>query len=632
MTESAHPPVATNGQPPATVARLDSGSASSGYLPIAEHGVIGDLHSAALVGTDGTIDWYCPERFDRPSVFAALLDRRSGGFYRIAPTDPQIVAKQLYLPDTAVLITRFLSPAGVSEIQDFMPVDGTDRRLIRRVVGLRGQVQFGLQIEPRFDYGRLEPTLDLVAGGAVFRAPGHALTLATPITLNQAGAGATANFQVGAGETRTFVLDGTEQPRQLSESEAERLMHETAAFWRDWLAQSSYQGRWREMVDRSALTLKLLSYQPSGAVVAAATTSLPEQMGGKRNWDYRYAWVRDFAFSIFALTRLGFTLEAKAFNAFCRVVSKVAAPDNSDSPLQVMYRIDAASDLGEQELNHLEGYRGSGPVRIGNGAATQLQLDIYGELFNAIYIAERHAATGRGELLAYDDWRSLASLIDWLCGHWDGPDEGIWETRAGRKRFTYSRLMSWVAIDRAIRIARNRALPADLARWIATRDEIFAWIMERGWSERRQAFVQSEDTDVLDASLLLMPLVRFIAPTDPRWLSTLDAIGAELVADSLVRRYDPGASPDGLDGDEGTFSVCSFWYVECLALAGRLEQAQLAFGKMLTYANHLGLYAEEIGPTGEQLGNFPQALTHLGLISAGTALDRALTAHRAKPR
>ena len=462
----------------------------------------------------------------------------------------------------------------------------------------------------------------------MFKAPGHVLALGAPVRLEPTDAGATAEFELSAGDRRTFVLHSADQPAPLSEHDAEHLMHETALFWRNWLGQSSYEGQWREMVHRSALTL--LSYEPSGAIVAAATASLPERVGGQRNWDYRYAWVRDFAFSIYALSRLGFTAETDAVNTFRRAISDAAAPNDGDSPLRVMYRVDGASPPDEQALEHLEGYRRSRPVRIGNGAATQLQLDIYGELFDAIYIAEQQALAGHGELLGYDHWRSLSSLIDWLCAHWQDPDEGIWETRGGPKRFTHSRLMSWVAIDRAIRIARHRGLPADLPRWGVTRDEIFTWIMERGWSEHRQAFVQAEDSDVLDASLLLMPLVHFIAPTDPRWLSTLDAIGRELVTDSLVHRYDPAASPDGLDGDEGTFSMCSFWYVECLARAGRLEQAQLAFEKMHTYANHLGLYSEQIGPTGELLGNFPQAFTHLGLISAAIALDRALKTHRPK--
>jgi GH15 family glucan-1,4-alpha-glucosidase len=458
----------------------------------------------------------------------------------------------------------------------------------------------------------------------VFRAPGHALALAAPIPLTVTPAGVGAEFEVRAGESRTFVLQSGERATAVSEADAERLVRDTATFWRNWLAQSSYHGRWREMVHRSALTLKLLSYEPSGAIVAAATTSLPEEIGGPRNWDYRYAWLRDFAFSIYALSRLGFIAEAAAFNRFRRTISEEAIPHNGDNPLQIMYRIDGSGELEEQVLDHLEGYRGSGPVRIGNGAATQLQLDIYGELIDSIYVAERQALHGHGELIAYDDWRHLARLVDWLCEHWDQADDGIWETRGGRQPFTHSRLMCWVAIDRAIRMALGRGLPAHLRRWIDTRDAIFAWIMERGWSERRQAFVQAEGSEVLDASLLLMPLVRFIAPTDPRWLSTLDAIGEELVSDSLVYRYDPVASPDGLAGAEGTFSMCSFSYVECLALAGRLDEAQLAFEKMLTYANHLGLYSEEIGLSGELLGNFPQAFTHLALISAAVALDRAL--------
>ena len=595
-----------------------------GYLPIAEHGIVGDMHSAALVGTDGTIDWYCPERFDGPSVFAALLDRKRGGFYRIAPADPLSVAKQLYLPDTNVLITRFLSPQGVSEIQDFMPVDDGSQQLVRRLVGVRGSTRFRLHAEPRFDHGLYEPSVSLEQGGAVFQAPGHALALAAPVELSSTGAGVTAEFELRAGESRTFALQGGEQVAALGEPEAQGLLSETARFWRDWLGQSSYTGRWREMVHRSALTLKMLSYRPSGAIVAAATTSLPEQIGGERNWDYRYAWVRDFAYSIRALSRLGFTAEAAAFNAFRRTLSLAAAPRNSASPLQVMYRIDAAGPLEEHELLHLEGYRGSRPVRVGNGAVGQLQLDIYGELIDSIYISEQLARAGRGELIAYDRWQFLARLVDWVCAHWQEPDEGIWETRAGTSCFTHSRLMCWVAIDRAIRIATTRGYPADLGRWTPTRDAIFAWIMDRGWNEHRRAFVQAEHSAVLDASLLLMPLVHFIAPTDPRWLSTLDAISAELVTDSLVYRYDPAVSPDGLDGNEGTFSMCSFWYVECLARAGRLEEARLAFEKMLTYANHLGLYSEQIGLSGELLGNFPQAFTHLALISAATNLDRAL--------
>jgi GH15 family glucan-1,4-alpha-glucosidase len=592
------------------------------YLPIADHGVIGDLRSVALVGTDGTIDWYCCPRFDSPSVFGAILDRTKGGYYRIEAVD-KCTTKQLYVPDTNVLVTRFLSPGGVGEVQDFMPVDlDTPQQVIRRIVCVRGEMTFRLDCEPRFNYGRDRHEVVLTRERALFRSPQLSLALSAPYPLSRTAEGATAEFTLAEGETATFVLEPAmdgEGPRTVSETESEAALERTIDFWLDWISQSHYTGRWREMVNRSALALKLLTYAPTGAIVAAPTASLPEQLGGGRNWDYRYTWIRDAAFTLYALLRLGFTDEGEAFAKFIGTCFR-SGGGNGSGPLQLMYGIDGRTELPEETLDHLEGYEGSAPVRIGNGAAHQLQLDIYGELLDAAYVGERYGRTR----MPYDAWRAVAQIVDWVCENWDQPDEGIWETRGGRQRFTHSQLMSWVAIDRAVRIARDRSFPADIVRWMAVRDEIFRRIMERGWSERRQAFVQHENAEIMDAAVLLMPLVHFVAPTDPRWLSTLDAIRSELVSDSLVYRYDPAASPDGLDGEEGTFSICTFWYVEALSRAGRVREARIAFEKMLTYANHVGLYSEEIGPSGELLGNFPQAFTHLALISAAVNLDQKL--------
>jgi GH15 family glucan-1,4-alpha-glucosidase len=598
----------------------------SDYLPIAEHGIMGDLHTVALTATDGTIDWYCCPTFDSPSVFASILDKVKGGHYRIAPLDDDWTSKQLYFPDTNVLITRFFTPGGVGELQGFMPIarTGEERhrhRLIRRVVAVRGSVRFRVELQPRFNYARDPHEILQYEHGVVFDSPSLCLALqaTTPIACDDHGAH--SEFTLEAGESVTFVLEQVERgyvPRRYEEEETRQAYERTIDYWRLWLSQSRYRGRWREMVHRSALTLKLLTYQPTGAIVAAPTTSLPELVGGSRNWDYRYTWIRDAAFSLYGLLRLGFTEEAGAFMQWLtdRFGEGI---DTSGDPLQTMYGIDGRRELPEETLDHFEGYRGSGPVRIGNAAAGQLQLDIYGELVDSVYLYNKY-----GTPIYHQAWLDLTRVVEWVCANWDQADEGIWETRGGRKDFTFSRLMCWVAIERAVRMARQRGLPADLVGWTKHRDDIYKQIMDRGWSESRGAFVQHFDADILDASLLLMPLVKFISPTDPRWLRTLDGVTDELVSDSLVHRYDPREFEDGLEGEEGTFSICSFWYVEALARAGRLDEARLVFEKMLTYANHLGLYSEEIGRTGELLGNFPQAFTHLALISAAFNLDREL--------
>ncbi|WP_443048976.1 glycoside hydrolase family 15 protein [Streptomyces sp. NBC_00328] len=604
------------------------GAGTPRYLPIADHGLIGDLRSAALVGTDGTIDWYCPERFDAPSVFASILDADRGGRFELA-ADVPARTKQFYFPDTNVLITRFFADDGVGEIQDFMPVVDDSReagrhRLIRRVVCVRGTLPFRARVAPRFAYGTVPHTVHVDSGQAVFTTPALKLALTSTVPVEVAGQDVWSLFKLREGESAVFALDRiTDEvaPRFCAVTEAERDFKATVRYWRHWLSQSRYRGRWREMVHRSALTLKLLTYAPTGAIIAAPTTSLPERIGGERNWDYRYVWIRDAAFCVYALLRLGFTDEAEAFMGFLSEHVQTGIPEDigPDGPLQIMYGIDGRRDLPERELTHLEGYRGSAPVRVGNGAVGQLQLDIYGALVDCLYLYDKW-----GQPLSSAHWDNIRGLVDWVCEYWDQPDEGVWETRGGRKPFLYSRVMCWVAIERAMRLARHRGLPADVLRWGEARDTIYQRIMSKGWSTRRNAFTQCENSDILDASLLMMPLGKFISPTDPKWLATLDALGEDLVSDSLVYRYDPQTSPDGLQGEEGTFSICSFWYVEALTRAGRLDEARLAFEKMLTYANHLGLYAEEIGHTGEQSGNFPQAFTHLALISAAFNLDRRL--------
>ena len=605
------------------------------YPNIADHGLIGDLQTAALVDVNGTIDWFCLPRFDSPSVFGSLLDAEKGGRFSVRPLVDDYVTRQLYLPDTAILITRFMSEAGVGELIDFMPVvegEATDRhRLVRMVRVVRGEMTFQADIQPRFDYGRTPHEIHPVPeSGVMFTTPDLSLTLhrvgppvihgsqrAGRIELVDGGIRITGTLK--AGELTGVMLEsGGVPPTQVSEEEMIELFHTTRRFWRDWNNRSTYRGRWREVVARSAMTLKLMTYAPTGALVAAPTAGLPEQVGGERNWDYRYTWIRDASFSVYALLGLGYTEEAEAFVKWLMDRIRESAGTGS-GPLKIMYRVDGSSDLEEETLHHLAGYRGSTPVRIGNGAADQLQLDIYGEAMDSIHLADTH-----GLQLPHAGWVQIAEMLDWVCDNWDTPEEGIWETRGGRKKFTYGRFMCWVALDRGIRLAQLRGRPADLDRWIRERDAIYAAIMASGWHEERGAFVQHEGSDVLDASLLVMPLMGFVAPNDPMWLSTLDAMEDELVSDSLVYRYNPAAAPDGLRGSEGTFTLCSFWYVDALARSGRLDEAQLIFEKMLTYANHLGLFAEEIGLTGEQLGNFPQAFSHLALINAAVNLDYQL--------
>ena len=600
-----------------------------GYQPIEDYGVIGDLHTVALVGRDGSIDWMCYPHFDSPSIFGAILDDEKGGRFQIAPVREDVNRKQMYLPDTNVLLTRFLSPDGVAEVTDFMPVGGAvgshgHHQLIRSVAVVRGAMRLRMQCRPAFDYARAAHSIEIRPEGACFHARGLSLALTGSVPLRAEGPAAVAELELREGERSTFVLSGLEGkeacPQPISEEEAERAFRATLEFWQRWLAQCNYRGRWREMVHRSALALKLLTYEPTGAIVAAPTCSLPAPIGGERNWDYRYTWIRDASFTLYGLMRIGFTGEAQGF---MRWLGARIQETSLDGALQIMYGIDGRHELTEETLDHLEGYRGSRPVRIGNGAYDQLQLDIYGELLDAVYLFNKHATP-----MGYDAWIKVRRILNHVCDVWQEPDEGIWEVRSGRQHFVYSKLMCWVALDRGLRLAAKRSFPADHERWLTARDAIYEEIMTRGWSDKRQAFVQAYDSETLDAANLIMPLVFFVSPTDPRFLSTLDAIQRDLTSGSLVHRYDVEQSPDGLEGEEGTFSMCTFWLVEALTRAGRLPEARLIFERMLGYSNHLGLYSEQVGSSGEAMGNFPQAFTHLGLISAAFNLDRALSRPR----
>jgi GH15 family glucan-1,4-alpha-glucosidase len=606
------------------------------YRPIGHYGLIGDMHTVALVSKGGSIDWCCLPRFDGPSVFARLLDAKKGGHFQIKLRANPITTKQFYWPETNVLVTRFLSADGVGEVRDFMPVAGRaydprQRQIIRTVRAVRGTVTFHVDCKPAFDYARADHETEIIRQGACFRTAGRALNLAAAVDLHRSGDGVEADITLEEGESTTLILrdidPGDRCVRTLAPEEAEEAFRDTVQYWRDWLSQSTYTGRWREIVHRSALTLKLLTYEPTGAIVAAPTCSLPEDIGGTRNWDYRYTWIRDAAFSLYAFLRIGFTEEARNFIDFLsRLYSEDAA---GEGPLQIMYGIDGETDLTEQTLDHLEGYRGSSPVRIGNGAHDQLQLDIYGELIDAIFLHDKY-----GVPITYETWQSVRAFVNWVCEHWHRADEGVWEVRGDRQHFVYSKLMCWVAVDRGIRLARKRSLPADQTAWRRCRNEIYEAIMEQGWNADRQAFTQQFGGQALDAANLMMPLVRFISPGDERLLKTLDATlqspeQGGLVSNGLVYRYNPNETHDGLDGTEGTFNICTFWLVEALTRAsraepGRLEDARLIFEQMLGYANHLGLYAEETGTHGEALGNFPQAFTHLALISAAYNLDRTL--------
>jgi len=603
------------------------------YQPIENYGVIGNMRTVALCGINGSIDWFCHPDVDSPSLFGAILDDAKGGRFRLAPVDPAVRCKQFYWPSTNILVTRFFNAEGIVELLDFMPLrrgftlPGSIHRRLRCV---RGQFRFRVECRPAFDYGRQAHTLSILPNGARFDSPGLSMALSSSVPLRETdGASVCAEFSLSHGQSEIFILTGADSPNSPvpvpSDSDADESFHHTVEYWRGWLSACCYRGRWREQVERSALVLKLLTYEPTGAIVAAPTCSLPEVIGGIRNWDYRYTWMRDAAFTVYAFVRIGFKEEAAAYIDW--IAGFTARNPQVQDRARTLLTVHGQQQVPEEILSHWEGYRGSAPVRIGNAAVSQFQSDIYGEAMDSLYLYNKHVRP-----ISYDFWARIRDRVDWVCDNWQRPDSGIWEMRGREKDFVYSKVMNWVALDRGLRLADKRSFPANRVRWLAERDRIYEEVMTRGWNPGRNAFTQAYGSDALDASLLIMPLVFFMAPTDPRMLGTLDAILKDpldggLVSDSLVHRYPPGV--DGLAGDEGTFNMCSFWLVEALTRAGqafpdKLEQARIIFERMLGYANHLGLYAEQTSSQGQALGNFPQAFTHLALISAAFNLDRVL--------
>ncbi|PKH78831.1 glucoamylase [Pseudomonas sp. Choline-02u-1] len=589
------------------------------------HGIIGDMRSAALVNDKGSVDFFCWPEFDSPTIFCSLLDTPDAGIFQLAPDLPDARREQIYLPDTNVLQTRWLSEHAVVEITDLLPIgDDVDALplLMRRVRVVSGSATFNLRCAVRHDYGRAQTRAEMDERDVTFNAAGQpSIRLSSDQALQIDAQAAVAQFTLKHNETAAFMLGGSDDPR-FAEGAAELCMQRTLKFWRGWIGQSNYRGRWREMVNRSALALKLLTSRRQGAILAAATFGLPETPGGERNWDYRYTWIRDASFTVYAFMRLGFVDEANHYMQWLR--GRVSDCCGKPMKLNILYAIDGQQELPETELTHLAGHGGAQPVRIGNGAYEQVQLDIFGELMDAVYLVNKY-----GDAISHEGWRHVGEVVDQVCEAWQSEDVGIWEMRGETHHFLHSRLMCWVALDRAIRLASKRSLPAPFARWDQTRQAIYTDIWDNFWDEERGHFVQYKGGTALDGSMLLMPLVRFVSAKDPRWLSTLEAIEKTLVRDGMVYRYrNDDANIDGLTGTEGAFAACSFWYVECLARAGQVEKAHLEFEQLLRYANPLGLYAEEFDSHGRHLGNTPQALTHLALISAASFLDRKLSGEK----
>ncbi|EUC51290.1 glycoside hydrolase family 15 protein [Bipolaris oryzae ATCC 44560] len=672
--------------------RSSSRRTANGYMPIEDYGLIGNMRTCAMVALDGGIDYMCWPYFDSPSVFCRILDKEKGGHFTIGPTnDDFCTTKQQYLPASNILQTRYLKEEGVMNVVDFFPrpndknwdaqfhanVIASEHNgnvperpdlkkwLVRRAECMRGTVGVSVQVFPAFNYARDKHTTEITDLGktpqgqslqrVIFKSKDLSLELNVTIDCGDdpeascpriafektpepqnLGDSVTATFTLTEGQIVSFILRDAEDhsPDIIETSQVVALQQSTHKYWARWIQQSKYAGRWEEIVTRSLLLLKMLTFEPSGAIVAAPTFSLPEDFGGSRNWDYRYSWVRDASFTIYIFLRMGFSHEAEAYVSY--IFQRVKEAKARHGALPIMFSIHGASDLPEVELPHLEGYRSSQPVRIGNGAASHIQLDIYGELMDGIYLVNRF-----GRPVSYDQWLSVREIADYVCTIWKEPDMSIWEVRGMKQNFVYSKMMLWVALDRALRLADKRSFPCPhRAEWYRVRDEIYEEIMEKGYNSELECFIQSyESNEVLDSAVLIAPLVFFIAPTDPRFLKTLDRIlkppeKGGLTSTGLVFRYNHALSDDGVGGQEGSFSMCTFWLVEALTRAGAYDdkyllQAVTMFESMLSFGNHLHIFSEEIARSGEQLGNTPQAFSHLALISAAFNLNKTLSSrHR----
>ncbi|KAK2020076.1 family 15 glycosyl hydrolase [Colletotrichum eremochloae] len=651
----------------------------SGYLPIEDYGMIGNMHTCALVGMNGSVDFMCWPDFDSPSVFCRLLDKEKGGFFSICPpSSKQCTTKQQYLPSSNILQTRYIHDDGVVDLVDFFPRPKTatvlstgarqtsfretikiqeelKRWLVRRVECIRGRLEMEIEVFPAFQYATethvttiVEPThtTGSPSKAVIFHSEHYKMQLDVTVDAESdlaptvifrkekregmLGEGVVARIKIEEGQAVSFALRN-DIPNHVTENITTDILdsqqHDTATYWYNWISKSKYKGRSREVVHRSLMLLKMMTYEPTGAIIAAPTFSIPEDIGGARNWDYRFSWVRDSSFTIYILLRLGFTAEADAYMDF--ISERFIKSRGPDGALPIMFTIRGETDIPEVELDHLEGYRGSKPVRIGNGAASHQQFDIYGELMDGIYLYNKY-----GKPISWDQWCSVREMLDFVLTITDKPDMSIWEVRAQPQNFTYSKVMLWVAFDRGLRLADKRNFPCpSRSKWLAARDGLMEEIMEKGYNKEMKSFVQSyENNTKIDSSILIAPLVFFIAPNDPRFLNTMDRIllpleKGGLTSTGLVYRYNTELSEDGVGGREGAFSMCTFWLVEAMTRASAYEPKYLAravnlFENMLGFSNHLSMFSEEIARSGEQLGNTPQAFSHLALISAAFNLDR----------